>query len=154
VCDVAIRNSGIFQLAFSLRAALAIVPSIPTLVYSVVSSLLEDRALCHLCLHCCFVQPGTSAAIAAHPSSLCLSTASFSLPSSCFVRLPARAVVSSLLLYRASCHLFVHCFAVRPGTSEAIAVQSLILCFFTASVSVLSSSFVHLRYWVSLQQKA
>jgi hypothetical protein len=62
------------------------------------------------------------------------------------VHLPLRAVVSSLLECRVLCHLPLHCVFVRPGTSLEIADQSLPLCFFTASVSVLSSSAAHLPF--------
>jgi hypothetical protein len=95
-------------------------------------------------LHCIFVRPETSSEIAAQSSPLFFSTASVSVLSSSVVDLPARVVVSSLLECRALGHLVLHCIFVRPGTSAAIAARSSSLCFSTASVSVLSSSVVHL----------
>jgi hypothetical protein len=112
---------------------------------AVVSLLLECRALCHLLRHCCFVRPGTSAAISAQFSPLFYFTSSVSVMSSSVVHLPARAVVSSLLETKILFHLLRHCFLVRPGTSFEIAAQSSPLCFFSASVSALSSSVVHLH---------
>jgi hypothetical protein len=43
------------------------------------------------------------------------------------------------------CHLLQHCCFVRPGTRAEIPAQSAPLYFSTASVSVLSSSVVHLH---------
>jgi hypothetical protein len=111
---------------------------------AVVSSFLQTKARCHLCINCWFVRPGSSAAVATHFLPLCFSTISFSSTSSSFVHLPLRAAVAWLLGSKAQYHLPLHWLFVRPGTSAAIAAQFLPLYMSTASFSVLSSSFVHL----------
>jgi hypothetical protein len=85
-----------------------------------------------------------NAGIAAQSSPLCFSTATFSALSSSFVHLTKCAAVSSFLESKILCHLRVHCFFVRPGTSAEMSSQFLPLCFSTASFSLQSSSFVHL----------
>jgi hypothetical protein len=91
-----------------------------------------------------FVRPGTSAATAPRslPPSVC--TESFNLLSSTDVHSPLRPLARPTLGSRTSCHLFLHCIFVRPGTSAATAVQSLPPCVCSASFSLLSSSTVHL----------
>jgi hypothetical protein len=58
--------------------------------------------------------------------------------------LPACPPARSMLEFKTLFHLFQHCFFVRPGTSAAIAAQSLPLCVFTESFNFLSSSSDHL----------
>jgi hypothetical protein len=90
-----------------------------------------------------FIRPGTSAAIAAQSLPPCICTESFSLLSSSFVHLPARAVDGSMLFFKMLCHLVQHSFCVRPGTSAAILSQFLPPCICTDSLSLLSSTTVH-----------
>jgi hypothetical protein len=52
---------------------------------------------CHLCWHCFFVRPGTSAVITPQFFSPCVCTASFSLLSSSSVHEPVRAIARSML---------------------------------------------------------
>jgi hypothetical protein len=51
----------------------------------------------------------------------------------------------SMLRSKTSCHLLEHCFFVRPGKSAETAPNSLSPCLYTASLNLLSPSFVHLR---------
>jgi hypothetical protein len=108
--------------------------------------LLESKIQFHRCQHCCcFARPGTSSEIAAQSSPLYFSTASFSALSSSAVHLPARAIVSFFFDSKIPFHLCQqHCCFVRPETSAAISAHSSPFCFSTASISMLSSSTVHL----------
>jgi hypothetical protein len=45
-----------------------------------------------------------------------------------FCPFTVRSAVKAMLGFKESCHLFQHCFCVRPGTSAATATQSLSLC--------------------------
>jgi hypothetical protein len=108
-----LRNSSpIFAIVFftaSVSMACSSVVQLPTC--AVVSSLLKAKISCHLALLCCFDRPGTSSEIETQSSPLRFSTASCSLPSSSFVHLLTRTVVSPLLEPNILCHLLLHwCF--------------------------------------------
>jgi hypothetical protein len=85
----------------------------------------------------------TSAVIAAQSLPPCICTESFSLSSSSSVHLPARPAVKAMLGFKASYHLFQHCFFVRPGTRSEMFFQFLPPCICTASFSLLSSTAIH-----------
>jgi hypothetical protein len=125
--------------SFSLLSSSAV--HLPARV--VVGSILGSKKLCHLFQDCFFVRPGINAVIMAQSLPPCVSTASFNLLSSSAVHLPARAILGSMLETNEPCHLLEHCDFVRPGTKTAIAPHFLPPCVCTASVSLLSSSFVH-----------
>jgi hypothetical protein len=111
----------------------------PSLQYALVSD-----NLCHLSIHCRFVRPGTSAAISIQFLPFCFSTALTSLVSSSVNHAPVRSLVRTMLGSKAYCHLFQHCFFVRPRISAAIAFH-LVTANCSAARNSLSSSFaVHL----------
>jgi hypothetical protein len=69
-------------------------PAPPPATHAFASSSVSDsKTLCHLFRHCRFVRPISNTEIAAQSSSLCFSTASFSVLSSSFVYLNTSCVV-------------------------------------------------------------
>jgi hypothetical protein len=106
---------------------------------------LVSKTLCHLSMHCRFVRPGTSAAISTQFLPLCFSTALISFLSSSVNHLPVvRSLIRTILGSKAYCHLFQHCFFVRPGISAAIAFHLVPANFSAARNRSSSSSAVHL----------
>jgi hypothetical protein len=80
-------------------------------------------------IHCVFVRPGTSAAIAFLCLSAFVCTTSFNLMFPSVVHILIYPVVRTERGPKASRHLLRHGSLLRPGTSAAIAYQSLSLKF-------------------------